>query len=113
VASDDDRCGHGVQNAEHADADHELFQFVRLAATHLLLDDVSDAEQRYEAAQQERYSQRQVDDERRQDEHFKVIRVLVAHVTYASERVPVDGRHDQHAKRLDGGYQPSGQVEVL
>jgi len=113
MASDDDGCGHGVKNAEHANPDHELFQLVRLAAAHLLLDDVPDAEQRYEPAQQERYSQRQVDDEWRQDEHFKVIRVLVSYVTHASERIPVDGRHDQHAKRLDGGYQPSGQVEVL
>lgn len=113
MASDDDGRGHSVQNAEHADPDHELLQLVRLAATHLLLDDVPDAEQRYEPAQQERYAQCQVDNERRQHEHFKVIRILVAHVTHAGERVPVDGRHDQHAQRLDGGYQPSGQVEVL
>jgi len=91
VTSDDDGCGHCVQNAEHADPDHELLQLVCLAAAHLLLDDVTDAEQRYEPAQQERYAQRQVDDERRQDEHFQVIRVLVAHVTHAGKRVPVDG----------------------
>jgi len=56
VASDDDGCGHGVQNAEHADSDHELLQLVCLTAAYLLLDDVPDAEQRYEPAQQERYS---------------------------------------------------------
>jgi len=70
VAPDDDGRGNGVQDADYADADHELLQLVRLAAAHLLLDDVPDAEQRHEPAQQERYAQRQVDDERCQDEHF-------------------------------------------
>lgn len=56
VAADHDGGGHGVQHAEDADANHQLLQLIRLAAAaaRLVLDHVADAEQRHEAAQQER-----------------------------------------------------------
>ena len=112
VAPDHDGGRHGVQHAEDADADHQLLEFVGLAAT-LLLDDVADAEERHEAGQQERRAQEEVGNQRRHHEQPQVVRVLVAHVAHAHHWVAVHGAHHQHGHRLDRRHQPRGQVEVL
>ena len=112
VARDHDGGRHGVEEGEHADADHQPLQLVRLPAA-LLLDHVADAEEGDEAGQEERGPDDEVHHQRRDHESAEVGHRLVAHVADSGHGVAVHGGHGQDSDALHRGDQPRCQVEVL
>lgn len=65
-AGEDDQGRHGVQDREHADADHQLLQFICFCT--VVFHDGTDTEQGDEPGQQEYSAQHKVDEQRGQDE---------------------------------------------
>ena len=77
VAGDDDGGRHGVENAEDANAHHELLQLLGLGA--VVLHDGANAEEGHEAGQEERRADEQVHEEGRQHEAAQSVHVVEPH----------------------------------
>ena len=85
VAAYDYDSGHHVQNAENADADHELFEFVRLVAA--VFHYIANAKQGHEAGHQKTRAQYEVQEERRHYKAAQYVYIAKARVAYATEYV--------------------------
>lgn len=103
------------KHTEDPNTNHELFKLVRLCPvvdSTLVLDHITNAEQRNKPAEQEDNAKNQIDDERVYDEILEIVDVMIAHVANASNGVTIHSAHDDHTHTLHCGYQPCGQVEV-
>lgn len=88
--SEDDEGGECVQHGEHANAHHQLLEFVRFGA--VVLHDRANTEQRHEAGQEEHGAQNQVHEQRRQDEPAQRVHVPETHVTDATQDVACNNK---------------------
>jgi len=84
-AAEHRRRRHQVQHREHADANHQLLQLVRLGA--VVLHHGADAEQRHEARHQEDGAQDQVHQQRHQHKAPQRRRVPLTHRAHAAQNV--------------------------
>lgn len=110
-AGDNDGGGDGVENAEYPDSHHQPLQLLCLGA--VVLHDRADSEERHKPGQQERGTDEEVDEERRQHESAQRVQVAEADEAHATEHIAFDLPHGQDADGLHSGHRPGGQVEIL
>lgn len=89
-AREDDEGRHSVQDREHADADHELLEFIRLGA--VMLHDRANAEQGHETGQEKHCAQHQIHEQGRQDEPSQCVDVPQTHVTHTTQDVSCNNK---------------------
>ena len=89
-AGEDNESRHGVQDREHADADHQLLQFICLGT--VVFHDGTDTEQGDEPGQQEHSAQHQVDEQRGQDETSESVDVPQTDVADSTQDVACNKR---------------------
>ena len=87
-AGEDNQSRHCVQDREHADADHQLLQFICLGT--VVFHDSTDSKQGDESGQQEYSAQHQVDEQRGQDETPESVDVPQSNVADPTQDVTCD-----------------------
>lgn len=100
-----------VEDAEHADPNHQLFQLLCLGA--VVLHDGADPKEGHKAGQEEGRPNKQVDKQWSQDKAPQGVHVEDPNETNSSEDVSIHLAHGEDGDGFDGWDSPCGQVEVL